>query len=80
LRAVEGWTDESDRQLLCELEDGVGGKMDSLLFTNKGNPTLKYTNDVIDQIVEAEIYMQFKERCVRKVKMVKSENIANIVY
>jgi len=54
--------------------------MDSFLFTTKGSRILKYINGVIDDIVETEIYMQFKERCVRRVKMAKSENISKIVY
>ena len=80
MRAVGVRTDESGSQLLWELEDGVGGKMDSFLFTNKESRRIKYINDVIDHTVETEIYMQFKKRCVRSVKMAKSENVSKIVY
>jgi len=65
---------------LWELEDGVGGKLDSFLFTTKGSTTLKYINDVIDHIVETEIDMQFQKRCVHSVKLAKSENISKVVY
>ena len=48
-------------------------------FTSKGNTKLKYINDFIDHIIEAGIYMQFNKRCVRSVKLAKSENISKIV-
>jgi hypothetical protein len=44
------------------------------VFTRYGNFTLKYINDVIDHIVEAGIYMQFRKRCVHSLKLSKSEN------
>jgi hypothetical protein len=50
------------------------------LFTSKQSLTMKYINDVIDKILQAGIYMQFKKRCVNSVKLAKRENISNIVY
>jgi hypothetical protein len=58
LLAVGVWTDEFDRILLCEIEDGVFGNME--LFFFKENLNLKHINDVINNIVQAAIYMQFK--------------------
>jgi hypothetical protein len=66
--------------LLCELVDGVVGKMDHFLFTGKGNPTLKYINDVIYHIIEAEFYRPFKKRRVHSVKLAKSENNSEVIY
>jgi len=66
--------------LLFELQDGVFGNMDTFLFTNKGISTLKYINDVIDHILEAGIYMQFKKLRVHSVTMAKGENTSKIVY
>jgi hypothetical protein len=65
---------------LCELEDGVAGNLDSLVFKNKGSPTLKYIIDVIDRTGEAGIYIQFKKLRVQSVKLAKSQNISKIVY
>jgi len=70
LRAVRVRTDERGRMLLCEI-DGFIGNMGPILFTTKGNPTLKYINEVIDHILGTEIYIQIKERCVHSVKMAK---------
>jgi hypothetical protein len=78
--AVRVWTDESDRFLLCELEDGVVGNMDSFLFTSKGSPTLKYINDITDRIGEAGIYIQFTKQCVHSNKLTKNQNISKIIY
>ena len=73
LRAVGVWTDDNHRFLLCELEDGVAGNTDSFLVINKGSPTRKYINDVIDHVEEAGIYMQFKKRCVPTGKLAKTK-------
>jgi hypothetical protein len=49
-------------------------------FKNNWSPTLKFINEVIGQIVETEIYMQFMKRRVHNVKLAKSTNISKITY
>jgi hypothetical protein len=60
-RAAGFSTDENNRPLLCELEDGDVAKVDFTFIVDKGNPILKYINDVMDHVVEAGIFMQIKK-------------------
>jgi hypothetical protein len=53
--------------------------MDSFLFSNKENLTLECIKDLIDEIVHAGIYMQYKNQCVQSVKLAISENIPETV-
>jgi hypothetical protein len=55
------WTDENNRHLLCELEDGEFAILDFLFRVTKGSPILKCMNDVIDHVVEAGIFMHVRK-------------------
>jgi hypothetical protein len=50
------------------------------LIRSKEIHSLKYINDVKDNVAQAGICIQFKKRCVNIVKLAKGENISNIVY
>jgi hypothetical protein len=63
------WTDENNRPLLCELEDGLIRTFDFVFLVNEGHPLLEYINDVIGRIVERGILRQIKKRYSEKEKM-----------
>jgi hypothetical protein len=55
-------------------------EMECFIFTNKENISLKFINDIIEHIVEAEFYKQYKYSCVKSVKLAINENNSKIVY
>jgi hypothetical protein len=61
-RRSEDWTDENDRPLLCELEDGVVRTIDLAIAVRKRNPFFEVMDKVIVRIVEGGIFMQMKKR------------------
>jgi hypothetical protein len=61
LRSVGSSTDENNRPLLCDLEDGVVVYFETVMAVLKGNPLLEHINDVMDRIVEAGLFMQWKK-------------------
>jgi hypothetical protein len=54
-------TDENNRPLLCDLEDGVVVYFETVFAVLRGNPLLEHINDVIDRIVEGGIFVQWKK-------------------
>jgi hypothetical protein len=54
-------TDENNRPLLCDLEDGVIVYLEAVLAVLKGNPLLEHINNVIDRIVEGGLFVQWKK-------------------
>jgi hypothetical protein len=67
-RKLGVWTVENKSPLLCELEDGLVGKIDVLFLVNEENPLLECVNDAISHVVEGGIFMQLKERYYEKEK------------
>jgi hypothetical protein len=63
------WTDENNRPLLCELEDGILRTFDFVFLVNEGHPLLEYINDVIGHIVMGGILRQVKKRYSEKEKI-----------
>jgi hypothetical protein len=63
------WTDENNRPLLCELEDGLVRTFDFVFLVNKGHPLLEYINDVVGRIVEGGILRQIKKEYSEKEKI-----------
>jgi hypothetical protein len=63
------WTDENNRPLLCELEDGLIRTFDYVFLVNEGHPLLEYINDVIGRIVEGGILRQIKKKYSEKEKI-----------
>jgi hypothetical protein len=57
-----------NRPLLCELKDGVVGKVDVGFLVNEGIPFLEYINDAIGHIVEGRIFMKLKKLFFEKQK------------
>ena len=55
-------TDENNRPLLCELEDGGVASIDIVLLVLRGSPFLELINDIIDHIVESGILTHIKKR------------------
>jgi hypothetical protein len=62
LHSVWSSTDENNRPLLCDLEDGVVVYFQSVMAVLKRNPLLEHINDVIDRIVEGGLFMQWKRQ------------------
>jgi hypothetical protein len=56
-RGMINWTDENNRRLLCELEDGYITAFDMCLVICRENALLEYINDVIGHIAEGVIFM-----------------------
>jgi hypothetical protein len=52
--------DENNRPFLCDLEDGNVVNWDIVMAVLKGSPLLEHVNDVIDRIVEAGIFMEWR--------------------
>jgi hypothetical protein len=75
-RAAGFWTDENNRPLLCELEDGDVAKVDFTFIVSKGSPILKYMNDVMDHIVEAGIFMRIKKWSLDQQRMESKVNFS----
>jgi hypothetical protein len=65
-RGEKIWTDENNRPLLCELEDGVVRTFDYTILVKQRSPFFEFINDVISHIVEGGISMQIKKSCFEK--------------
>jgi hypothetical protein len=61
-RRREDWTDENNRPLLCELEDGVVRTFDIAFLVRKRSPFFEVIENVVGRIVEGGIFMQIKKR------------------
>jgi hypothetical protein len=66
---MEDWTDENNRPLLCELEDGVVRRIDPAVFVRKRSPFFEVMDNVVGRIVEGGIFMQIKKRGFVKVNV-----------
>jgi hypothetical protein len=73
-RGKENWTDEYNRSLLCELEDGVVRTFDCAIFVEYRSPFFEFINDVISHIVEGGIFMHIKKMGFEKTKIQKEFN------
>jgi hypothetical protein len=62
----KNWTDENNRHLLCELEDGAVRTLDYAILVRYRSPFYEFINDVISHIVEGGIFMHIKEREFQK--------------
>jgi len=61
-RESGNWTDENNRPLLCELEDGVVRTYVHVFLVRKERRLLDLINDVIGHVVEGGIFMQIMKR------------------
>jgi hypothetical protein len=61
-RRREDWTDENNRPLLCELEDGVVRTMGLAIAVRKRSPFFQVMDNVVGRILEGGIFMQIKKR------------------
>jgi len=52
--------DENARPLICSLEDGIIMYVNNVMMLHKGDPRLERINDIIQKVVEAGIFMQWK--------------------
>ena len=59
---MKNWTDENNRPLLCELEDGVVRTLDLAILFRKRSPFFEIINDVVGRIVEGGIFLHIKKR------------------
>jgi len=62
-------TDENNRPILCELEDGVVRKIDLAFLVRKRSPFLEILDDVIGRIVEGGIFVHITKRFIVKKKL-----------
>jgi hypothetical protein len=69
-RGSGNWTDENNRPLLCELEDGVVRTIDLSILVRKRSPFFEFLNDIIRRIVEGEIFVHIVERGIAEEKLV----------
>jgi hypothetical protein len=63
-------SDENNRPLLCELEDGGIQNFGLLLIVIKGSPLLKFINEILQHIIESGILTHIKKRDFPKEKIV----------
>jgi hypothetical protein len=68
-RGKGDWTNENNRPVLCELENGVVRTIDIAILVRKRSPFLEFINDVISHIVEGGIFMHIKKRGFEKAKI-----------
>jgi len=68
-RSKENWTDENNRPVLCELEDGVVRSFDFVISVRKRSPFFEFINDVISRIVEGGIFEHIKKTGFEKAKI-----------
>jgi len=59
-------TGESNRPLLCELEDGGVANVELVLLVLRGHPLLELINDIIQHMVESGILTHIKKRDFHK--------------
>jgi hypothetical protein len=59
---MEGWTDENNRPVLCELDDSVVRTIDPAFVVKKRSPFFEVIDNVVGRIVEGGIFMQIKKR------------------
>lgn len=71
LLSVGSSTDENNRPLLCDLEDGVVVYFQAVMAVLKGNPLLEHINDVIDRVVEGGLFMQWKKLFFNQARVAK---------
>jgi len=69
IRNMGKLTDENNKPLLCELEDGGVGTLDMVLLVIRGCPLLELINDIIDRMVESGILTHIKKRDFHKEKL-----------
>jgi hypothetical protein len=61
-RRMENWTDENNRPVLCELEDGVVRSIEPAILVRKRSPFFEVMDNVVGRIVEGGIFMKIKKR------------------
>jgi len=59
-------TDENNRPLLCELEDGGIASLERVLLVLRGSPFLELINDIIDHTVESGILTHMNKKYLLK--------------
>jgi len=59
-------TDENNRPLLCDLEDGGVGDLGLVLLVSKGSPFLEFINGIIERIIESGTLKFIKKRNFHK--------------
>jgi hypothetical protein len=68
-RGRRNWTDENNRPLLCELEDGVIRLFDAAISARKGSPFFAIIDDVLGHIIEGGIFLHILKRYFEKEKI-----------
>ena len=68
MHAAGSWTNENNRPLICELEDGSEQTSGIAFLVSQGSPHLEFINNVISHIVEGGIFMHIRDRLLNKEK------------
>jgi hypothetical protein len=63
------WTDENNKPLLCELEDGVVRTVHFTILVRKRSPFFELIDDIIGRLVEGGIFMRIMKRGFEKEKI-----------
>jgi hypothetical protein len=61
--------DENSKPLLCHLDDGVIMHGNHVMMMHVGDPLLDRINDIIQRVVEAGIFMQWKKSLFSEIKL-----------
>jgi hypothetical protein len=65
-REIGKWSDENNRPLLCNLEDGVVRTYGFVFLVRKGRRLLEHINDIIVRVVEGGIFTHIMKRTFDK--------------
>jgi hypothetical protein len=68
-RSRGNWTDENNKPLLCELEDGVVRTIQLAIVVRKRSPFFEIIDDVIGHIVEGGIFVHIKKKGFSEAKI-----------
>jgi hypothetical protein len=69
LRRLKNWSDENNKPLLCEMEDGVVRIFKAAILFSSRSPFFEIIGDVIGHIVEGGIFLHIKERVIDQQKL-----------
>jgi len=69
IRYRGNWTDENNRPILCEFEDGVVGTANLAILVKKKSPFFEVINDVVGHIVEGGLFAHIKKPVIQELKL-----------
>ena len=61
--------DENSKPLICPLDDGIVMTVNHVMIMRVGDPLLERINKIIQRVVEAGLFMQWKKRLFDQIKL-----------